>query len=113
LDCACYEGRCNIRDHFGKSEWYSFLSDAWESYDDEITDENEHEYAATIAEDRGEELEVHSDRCLSWETRISQTSCPNVQTQVGTVFKKTKDGNFTPFEEVRLHFKDEDQQTYL
>jgi hypothetical protein len=102
-DFACYEGRCDVRDHFGKSEWYSFLADAWDQFASEITDENEHEFAATIAEDRGDELDLHGDRSSNWEGRICQRSCPYKKTNGATIFEKTHDGNFTPLEEVSLN----------
>jgi hypothetical protein len=107
-DFACYEGRCNVRDHFNKSAWYSFLSDAWEAYADEITEENEHEYAASIAEDQGEELDVHSDRSSDWESRLSRRKCPSVHTgTAAAVFNQTVDGNFSPLEDVWNMFNKE------
>jgi hypothetical protein len=99
-DFACFEGRCSMRDHFNKSEWYAFLSDAWNSYAGDITDKNEHEFAAQIAEDQCEELDTHGDRCSEWTARLGRKTCPHVTTSAGTVFRKTRDGMFTPFEEV-------------
>lgn len=102
-DFACFEGRCEIRDHFSKAEWYSFLSQVWEDGSSSgATEENEHRRAEEIALNTGEDYDIHHTRAADWESRLTQR-CPKYrQTPVGAVLKKSKGmAAFEIYDEVR------------
>jgi hypothetical protein len=74
-DFACFEGRCVYKDHFTKSQWFGFLSDAWEEgVHLFITEETQDQYAEEIAENSGDGWGVHQERIDEWEARFCQKS---------------------------------------
>ncbi|KAF2418455.1 hypothetical protein EJ08DRAFT_654293 [Tothia fuscella] len=98
---ACFEGKCSVKDHFSKSQWFGYLSEAWEEgrYP-AITDENQDEYAQQVAEDSGEAWDLHQERSDMWEDRLCQRN--PVYTRGHTFVGASEDhpGAFAVYDEI-------------
>lgn len=95
LEFACFEGRCTVKDHFTKSQWFGFLSEAWmEGLNPLITDENQDQYAQEIAEDSCEPWDLHNERLDDWEAKLCQK---NPTYTMGHTLTGTSTGGSSPF----------------